>query len=56
MLLAAVGAYQQNGVLVIPNCQKTASGRYVCTITMASGAVSQSYATLTITSQETTSK
>ncbi|KAK2193775.1 hypothetical protein NP493_5g02050 [Ridgeia piscesae] len=49
------GAYQQNGVLVIPNCRQTASGRYVCTITMASGVVSQSYATLTITPSQTTS-
>ena len=56
VLLIAVGAYQQNGVLVIPNCRQTASGRYVCTITMASGVVSQSYATLTITPSQTTSK
>ena len=37
-----------DGTLVIPDCRPVDAGRYVCTITLVTGAQSQSTATLTI--------
>ncbi len=49
LLLLPSGAFQQGGVLFIPNCRPDYSGRYVCTITAVTGVSNTGHTNLVVT-------